>query len=258
MAGTKKRRGRMTIDELAQKTGVSSRNIRYYQTRALLPPPTVEGRSGYYGREHVERLELIADMQREGLNLQAIGWLLGGAGSVDSGEVRRLKRAVLDGWVTEKPTEVGVDDLLGEAQAAGLPPDATERAVRLGLVEPTDDPEKWRVLLPSVLEAGRELAAMGLDPDRSLDVLDLMKTNLGPVAAAFVRLFDEAVLAPWDARGRPADEWPAIRESVDRIRPLAGEAVLAVFHQMMASVISERLEQAVDDGGPPSSDASSD
>ncbi len=245
MAGPKRKRNRLSIDELAQKTGVSSRNIRYYQTRGLLPPPTVEGRSGWYGKEHVERLELIGDMQAEGLNLQAIGWLLGGAGSVDSGEVRRLKRAVLDGWVTEKPQEVGVEQLLGEAQAAGLPPDATGRAVELGLLEPTDDPAKWRVLLPSVLEAGRELAAMGLDADRTLDVLKLMREELEPIAAAFVRLFDEAVLAPWDARGRPADEWPAIREAIDRIRPLAGEAVIAVFHDTMAKVISARLEDPV-------------
>lgn len=241
---------RMTIDELSHETGVSSRNIRYYQTRGLLPPPTVEGRSGYYGREHVERLELIADMQAEGLNLQAVGWLLGGAGSVDSGEVRRLKRAVLDGWVAEQPVEVGVDELLGEAQEAGLPPEATERGIRLGLVEPTEDPAKWRVKLPSVLEAGRELAAMGLDPNRSLDVLEQMRRHLEPIAAEFVKLFDEAVLAPWDARGRPADEWPAIRESVDRIRPLAGEAVIAVFHQMMAEVITDRLAEEVDEPTP--------
>ena len=59
-------------------------------------------------------------------------------------------------------------------------------------------------------------------------------------------MFDEATLAPWDARGRPADEWPAIRESVERIRPLANEAVLGVFQQMMADVVSARLAEAVD------------
>jgi DNA-binding transcriptional MerR regulator len=240
-----RRSKRMTIDELSHETGVSSRNIRYYQTRGLLPAPTVEGRSGYYGTEHVERLELIADMQSEGLNLQAISWLLGGAGSVESSEVRRLKRAVLDGWVAEKPIEVGTEDLLGEAQAAGLPPEATQRAMVLGLVAPTDDPTKWQVRLPSVLEAGRELASMGLPADRSLDVLETMRAHLEPVAAAFVKVFDEAVLAPWDERGRPVEEWPAISAAVDRIRPLAGEAVLSVFHQMMANVISERLAETL-------------
>ena len=56
---------RLTIDELAHATGVSSRNIRYYQTRGLLPPPAVEGRLGYYDRRHVERLRLIQELQAE-------------------------------------------------------------------------------------------------------------------------------------------------------------------------------------------------
>jgi hypothetical protein len=87
---------------------------------------------------------------------------------------------------------------------------------------------------------------MGVPVSSSLDVLALMREKLEPVAAEFLRLFDEAVLAPWDARGRPADEWPTIREAVDRIRPLAGEAVLATFSQVMAQVVADRLaEQTV-------------
>lgn len=245
MAG-KRSRSQMTIDDLAHKTGVSSRNIRYYQTRGLLPPPKVEGRTGFYGREHVERLRLIQDMQSEGLNLQAIGWLLGGASAVDSDEVRRLKRAVLDGWVTERPQEMSLDQVLGGPEGEApveIPADAPRRAVELGLVEPTDDPATLRVLLPSVLAAGRELTTMGVSVNDSLEVLGTMREKLEPVAKEFVRLFDEAVLAGWDARGRPADEWPTIRAAVDRIRPLAGEAVLAVFNQVMAKVVADRLEE---------------
>lgn len=241
----KRSRSRMTIDELAHETGVSSRNIRYYQTRGLLPAPTVEGRTGYYGPEHVERLRLIQDMQGEGLNLQAIGWLLGGAGAVDSDEVRRLKRAVLDGWVTDTPVEVDLEQVLGDVDASEATEDNARRAIELGMVEPTDEPTRWRVRLPSVLAAGRELYAMGVPAGRSLDALERMREHLEPIAHEFVRLFDEAVLAPWDARGRPAEEWAAIRESVDRIRPLAGEAVLSVFSAVMADAVAERLEEAL-------------
>ncbi len=245
MAKSKRRsRQQMTIDELAHETGVSSRNIRYYQTRGLLPPPTVEGRTGNYGKAHVERLQLIADMQGEGLNLQAIGWLLGGAGSVESDEVRRLKRAVLDGWVTEKPIEADVGQIIGEVAPDQATFEATSRAIDLGMVAPTDDPNRWKVLMPSVMAAGRELQAMGVPADRSLDALAVMKEHLAPIATEFVKLFDEAMLAPWDARGRPSDEWPDIREAVDRIRPLAGEAVLSVFSQVMAEIVADMLEQS--------------
>src|SRR5919107_3143835 len=62
----------LTIDELAQRTGMTVRNIRAHQSRGLLPPPAVRGRTGYYGEEHVDRIELIREMQGQGFNLEAI------------------------------------------------------------------------------------------------------------------------------------------------------------------------------------------
>jgi DNA-binding transcriptional MerR regulator len=237
------RKERMTIDELAHEVGVSSRNIRYYQTRGLLPPPTVRGRTGYYGDRHVERLRLIQELSNEGLNLQAIGWLLGGASAVDSEELRRLKRAVLDGWVVEEPLEVSRKELIRGFGVGdtGIDDPLIERAVELELIAPTDDPDRWQVLLPVVLAAGTELREMGAEVARSLDVLEVMREHAQAVADAYVQLFDEAVLAPWDARGRPADEWHETREAVERVRPIAGEALLAVFRQVMAEAVAERI-----------------
>ena len=40
---------RLTIDQLAQRTGMTVRNIRNLQSRGLLPPPVVVARSGFYG-----------------------------------------------------------------------------------------------------------------------------------------------------------------------------------------------------------------
>ena len=233
------KRDQLTIDDLAATTGVSSRSIRYYQTRGLLPPPRVKGRQGFYDQRHIDRLNLIGELSEEGLNLQAIGWLLGGARSVDSEELRRLKRSVLDGWVSEEPVPVTDKDLRRALSLADVDPAVTERAAELGMIRPSAD--GWDILLPSVMAAGGELAGMGLDPDRMLDVLATMREHAQAVAESYVAVFDEAVLAPWDARGRPEEEWTSIRESVDRIRPLAGEALLAVFRQVMADVIGARL-----------------
>src|SRR5260221_2261154 len=70
--GSKPAEGEMTIRQLAERTGMTVRNIRAHQTRGLLPPPTVRGRTGYYGEEHVARIELTREMQADGLNLEAI------------------------------------------------------------------------------------------------------------------------------------------------------------------------------------------
>lgn len=235
----------LTIDELAHETGVSSRNIRYYQTRGLLPPPRVRGRSGVYGQQHVERLALLDELKAEGLNLQAISFLLGGSGNVDTEEVRGLKRAILDSWGSSEPIEVKVKDLtrqlrLSDDEAATY----FERAVALDLIELTEDEDVVRILLPDILAAGRELLEMGVGFDRALDVLATIREHAGAVAEAYVEMFDEAVLAPWDARGRPDDEWREIRESVERLRPIAGDALLAVFNQLIERAITESLMSA--------------
>src|SRR5436189_6406428 len=82
----------MTIDELARRTGMTVRNIRAHQSRGLVPPPEVRGRTGYYGDEHLARIELIKELQADGFNLEAIRRLLEGAGGSGS-EVLSFPRA---------------------------------------------------------------------------------------------------------------------------------------------------------------------
>lgn len=255
-----RRSRRYTIDELAAETGIASRSIRYYQTLGLLPSPTVEGRTGYYDNTHIERLELIKELQGEGLNLQAIGWLLGGAGQVDSRELRRLKHAMLDGWMSGEPEERTTEEVLRGLGEEDVDAATVERARALRLVEPTDDEDRWRVILPEVLEAGQELAQLGMQMsvDRALDVLEMMREHARSIADAFVDLFDETVLAPWDARGRPAEEWAQIRTAIDRMRPLAGEAVLSVFQQAMVDAVADRIADVRPDAVPAGNEAASD
>src|SRR5436190_11380401 len=64
--------GPWTIDELAAVAGTTSRNLRAFQTRGLLPPPRLVGRTGEYDDEHRTRLEAILRLQRRGYSLAAI------------------------------------------------------------------------------------------------------------------------------------------------------------------------------------------
>jgi DNA-binding transcriptional MerR regulator len=45
------------------------------QTLGLLPHPTLRGRTGLYGREHVDRLRAILRLQNAGFSLSAVGAL---------------------------------------------------------------------------------------------------------------------------------------------------------------------------------------
>ena len=62
----------MTLDELTQRVGMSVRNIRFYTTKHLVPPPERRGRCGYYSADHVARLELVRELQEHGFTLAAI------------------------------------------------------------------------------------------------------------------------------------------------------------------------------------------
>jgi DNA-binding transcriptional MerR regulator len=66
----------MTIAELASSVGMTSRNIRAYQSRGLVHPPKIKGRVAYYNPAHAARLLLIASLQREGFTLAAIKRLI--------------------------------------------------------------------------------------------------------------------------------------------------------------------------------------
>src|SRR5690349_9973278 len=70
--------GWMTIEELSTRSGVTTRNIRAYQGRGLLPAPIARAgrRSAFYTAEHLARLRLVDRLQRRGFSLAGIADLL--------------------------------------------------------------------------------------------------------------------------------------------------------------------------------------
>jgi DNA-binding transcriptional MerR regulator len=65
----------LTVDQLARLTGTTTRNIRSFQTLGLLPRPVLQGRTGLYGPDHLERLRAILRLQHAGFSLAAVGAL---------------------------------------------------------------------------------------------------------------------------------------------------------------------------------------
>lgn len=67
----------MKIGELSQRTGTTTKTIRYYEEIQLLPPPARE-LNGYrsYDEEAVDRLLFIRDAQATGLTLTEIASIL--------------------------------------------------------------------------------------------------------------------------------------------------------------------------------------
>src|SRR4051812_28283069 len=226
----------LTIDELARRSGVTVRNIRAHQSRGLLPPPVVRARTGYYGPEHLARLELIREMQAEGFNLKAIERLLeqtGGAGS----EVLGFTRSVLSPFADEEPEYIDAGEL---ARRFGIDDrKLLQRAEKLRLIVAVGE-DRYEVPSPALLRAGEEVVALGVPIAHALAVLEQITRSSQQVADAFIRLFREDVLGQLQSSHDP-EGWAKAGAAVERLRPLAGEALLATFQQVMTHAVEKAL-----------------
>jgi DNA-binding transcriptional MerR regulator len=65
----------LTIDELARAAGTTTRSIRSFQTMGLIERPTLRGRTGLYGMDHLDRVRAILRLQAEGFALHSLAVL---------------------------------------------------------------------------------------------------------------------------------------------------------------------------------------
>ena len=222
--------GRLTIDQLAQATGMTVRNIRNHQSRGLLPPPEVVARTGYYGPAHVERLNLIREMQTEGFNLEAIKRLL----AAGDDQLVRFRRAVTAPGELETPEIVGAEELAERFGATD--PRTLAKAEQLEVLVPLGD-GRWEVPSPSLLRAAEEAVERGIDLRAALEALERVKRNCSSISRTYVRLFLEELWKP--VRSAPGGEtrWPEVAEAIEALRPAASETVMALFKQTLAAEI---------------------
>jgi DNA-binding transcriptional MerR regulator len=227
----------LTIEELAARSGMTVRNIRAHQARGLLPPPDVRQRVGYYGPGHLQRLELITQLQADGFNLKGIERLLEGASGEASESIMSFRRAITAPFETEQPQIFSLGELR-ERFGEDATPLLLRRAIKLGLVS-TVGANSFEVASPRLLQIASEMIERGVPADALLDVVEVMNRSSSYVAEAFAKLFVTWVWQPFEEKGRPEDEWPRIVESIERMRPVATEALEAMFQMTMTKTVED-------------------
>jgi DNA-binding transcriptional MerR regulator len=228
----------LTIDELAQQVGMTVRNVRAHQSRGLLPPPEVRGRTGYYNADHVARLELIKDMQADGFNLRAIRHALDALPEGAGPEALEFRRRVVGAWNDEEPEIVerrALEEAMGTAEDSVF-----DEAVRLGILRRLDE-DRVEVPAPSLLRAGADVVSLGVPLEDVLKLQKELNRHVGAVARVFVRLYVEHIWHPFVVKGQPEELWPSVRDALDRLQPLAGEALLATFRLAMEQATAEAV-----------------
>jgi DNA-binding transcriptional MerR regulator len=232
---------KLTIDELARRIGMTVRNIRAHQSRGLLPPPEVRGRTGYYGPDHIARLELIQELQSEGFNLDLIRRLLDNAGG-SSSEVLRFKHALEQPFGTEEPAEMGIAELIAEWGTTD--PALLLKSMSLGLVRQLPD-GRFQLPSPRLARAGRELLALGIPLERSLEILAAVRAQADRIADIYVDVFLETKWTPFEEAGRPAEGWPEVQAALERMHPLALESLVSVFGIAMKEAVDRESVRAL-------------
>jgi DNA-binding transcriptional MerR regulator len=235
--------GGMTIDELARESGATSRNIRAYQTRGLLPSPRMEGRVGYYDEGHLARLKYIANLQERGFSLAAIQCLLDaweeGRGLND---VLGFEEALTAPWIDDKPERVSVDRLAQMFPDAVVEPGLLERSIDLGLLTVVGD--EFEAPSRLLLLVGAELVGAGVPLVAVLDEYERLVADADRIAARFVDLFESNVWEPFVAAGMPPERLPGVTEALQRVRPLASKTMDATLaHAMERAVAASAARQ---------------
>ena len=80
----------MPIGEVAERAGMSTSRIRFYEARGLLPRPERAGGKRRYGEEVLRRLAIIDAAQRVGFTLEEIRDLLGSRDELAHERLRQL------------------------------------------------------------------------------------------------------------------------------------------------------------------------
>ncbi|MDF7758723.1 Cu(I)-responsive transcriptional regulator [Kosakonia cowanii] len=67
----------MNISDVAKKTGLTSKAIRFYEQKGLVTPP-LRGENGYrsYSQQHLNELTLLRQARQVGFNLEECGELV--------------------------------------------------------------------------------------------------------------------------------------------------------------------------------------
>jgi len=232
-------RPRYTIDELSAATGVPSRTIRFYQAKGALPAPTRSGRQAFYDDTHVERLELVAQLQDRGLSLKAIRDLLSraDAGDVSVSEWLGVGESLRAPWSDDRPrifTEPELVELLGDKPRPGF----IAELVRVGLVrrEGHAHPPSYLVQSPGLLRIALKLDQAGVDLDSVTKAEQILRRRLSRAA--------DELLAHFEQQSKSDGASPQhLARSLDALRSAGVDAVKLIFAQEMERALRQLVEE---------------
>lgn len=231
--------GSLSLDELCVRVGMSVRNVRFYTTKGLVPPPLRRGRSGYYTPDHVARLELVQELQSHGFTLSAIEKYLAGIPSNATPEDIALARTMLAPWDVERPIEMSRGELSARA-GRDLSDDDLRILQALGVILPLRPPaslEHWQVAV-SQLSVGLGLLELGFPVEAAQAAADIFARHGREMSQELYENFRTLVWPVYKEQGYTAE---TVRQVVEKIKPLSIASLVSAYEAAMDETSREQI-----------------
>jgi DNA-binding transcriptional MerR regulator len=230
--------GEYRIDDLARLAGTTTRNIRVYRDRGLLPPPLRVGRIALFNDTHLTRLRLITSMLNRGYNISHVREMLSAwEEGKNLGDVLGLESAIVGTWTTEKSQTLP----LAEAQRLINDAKAFDRLVGLQVIRV--DGAEATITRPKLIDAFNEMRGYGVNMDKLIDLHEHIVPLVDKISEMLVRAGAEHVAE----RIKPREALPADTEIAELITMLVRfrtQAVASVT-ATLASSIESTIESLV-------------
>jgi DNA-binding transcriptional MerR regulator len=230
--------GEYRIDDLARLGGTTTRNVRVYRDRGLLPPPLRVGRIALYNDTHLTRLRLITSMLNRGYNIAHVREMLSAwEEGKNIGDVLGLESAIVGTWTTEKSQTLP----LADAQRLINNAKAFDRLVGLQVIRV--DGAQASIARPKLIDAFNEIRGYGVSMDKLIDLHEHIVPLVDQISEMLVRAGAEHVAD----RIKPREALPADTEIAELITMLVRfrtQAVASVT-ATLASSIESTIESLV-------------
>lgn len=246
--------GEYRIDDLAQLAGTTTRNIRVYRDRGLLPPPLRVGRIALFNDTHLTRLRLITSMLDRGYTLAHVREMLSAwEEGKNLGDVLGLETAIVGSWTTEKPATMALSDV--QRLIDDRP--AFVRLVKLQLIRV--DGSNATITRPKLIDAFIEIRGYGVSLSKLIDLHEQIVPLVDQISEMLVRAGAEHV-ADRIKPGQPLPPDTEIAELITmlvRFRTQAVASVTATLASSIESTIESLVSRLLSDfmANPPDAEA---
>lgn len=223
----------LTLEELTQRVGMSVRNIRFYTTKGLIPPPERQGRSGVYTTDHVVRLELLQELQSHGFTLAAIERYLGAIPADAPPETVAMHRAMLAPWSSESSVVLDRAELCRRTGRV-LSDEDLAHLVEYLLIEPAGT-DQWLVNI-SYLPTGLGLLDLGFPVEAAKRTREIYRAHGRALAEELSEVFRTLVRPAYEETGASPEQ---IREIIERIKPLSIASLVVSYEEAVEDMRRE-------------------